>query len=594
MATRAERDLELLRSATEHFQKGRTDQALSAAQKVLARTPMHPNANQIASSAFARKNMLDRALYHAGRAVVAAPDQASMHASLGQIRLAAGQLEESLTAFDRSLELDADFARTHISRAAALQQLHRYEEAIAALKIGLALDPDALDGWVNLATTNLEIARADDAVQALREAISREPNNPHLWTIMCNAMNYPSGIPAEEVFATHRRYGALVEKGLRDRLVSFANSVEPDRVLRVGYLSRDMRTHSCAYFLLSILQHHDPSKVESYCYSHSRHTDEMTDRIREACTVFRDCSTMGDRDLKKRIADDRIDILVELAGHSALHKLELLAHQCAPIQATYLGYPHTTGLKNIQYRLVDELTDPGTETAHATEQLHRLSKSFLCYSPPPDAPMVSSLPCEDGGSITFGSFNEAKKISHEVLGLWAKVLKAAPGSRLLLKAGSFDDEVVRRDVEARFLRKGIGADRLEIVARTPSRAEHLAYYGRVDVALDTFPYHGTTTTCEAMWMGVPTVSLRGDRHASRVGASLLHSVGLDALIANSHEEFVNAAISLTNDLPALKKLRAGLRERMWTSPLCDAPGFTGDLEAAYRAWWHTWCAEMTH
>jgi protein O-GlcNAc transferase len=589
MGKRTERDLEQVAAAAQHYREGRMDQALAAARKVLSRNPTQPAANQIAATVLARKNMIDQALYHAERAVKGAPEDPVMQASLGQILIAAGRFDDSIEVLDRAVSLDESLASTHIARGTALQQLHRYEDAIAALRRGLELDADALDGWVNLATAQLELARADQAVETLREAVRRAPDNPAVWTLLCNALNYPSGVPAAEVYAAHVRYGAIVEKGLRDREVSFANTRDPERVLRVGYVSRDMRMHSCAFFLLSILRGHDESRVQSYCYSHSRHVDAMTDQIREAATVFRDCSTMGDGELRKRIASDRIDILVELAGHSAMHKLAMLARRPAPIQATYLGYPHTTGLKNIDYRIVDGRTDPEDAPAHATEELARLPECFICYSPPGDAPEPSVLPSSGGEPFTFGSFNEAKKISHEVVGLWARVLERVPGSRLLLKAGSFEDPTVRAGVLERFVAEGVDAGRIEIVARTPTQAEHLAYYGKVDLALDTYPYHGTTTTCEAAWMGVPTVSLRGDRHAARVGASLLHVVGLGDLVADTHEQFIEIAARLAGDCARLAEIRAGLRERMRSSALCDSDGFTRDLEAVYRQWWRRWC-----
>ena len=586
---KSSRDMEQVQAAAEHYRAGRADQALAMARKVLARSPGQPQANQIAATVLARKNMIDQALYHAERAAAAAPNDAIMHASLGQIRIAAAKFDEAIRALDRAIELEPDRAASHIARGTALQQAHRYEAAIEALRRGLVLDASALDGWVNLGTAQLELARADEAVETLGEAVKRGPEVAAVWTLYAAAMNYASGIAAEDVYAAHRRYGALVEKGLRDRAFEFANTRDPERVLRVGYLSRDMRRHSCAYFLLPILQAHDPERVESYCYSHSRHVDDMTDEIRKAATVFRDCSTMGDGEIRKRIIADRVDILVELAGHSASHKLELMARRPAPIQATYLGYPHTTGLTNVQYRIVDARTDPEDAPTHASEEMWRLPKSFLCYDPPTDAPEPAALPSAGGAPFTFGSFNEAKKISHEVVGLWSRVLERVPGSRLLLKAGSFDDDAVRRGVLERFVAEGIAADRLEIVARIPSLADHLALYGRVDLALDTYPYHGTTTTCEAMWMGVPTVTLAGDRHASRVGASLLHSVGLGELVAGSHEAFIDTAATLAGETDRLAELRRGLRERMRSSPLCDRFGFTRDLEHAYRQWWLRWC-----
>lgn len=590
MAKRPDRDLEQVRTAVDHYRAGRMDQALSAARRILTRSPAQPQANQIVATILARKNMIEQAIYHAERAAASAPGDPVMHASLGQIRIAACKFEESISSLDRAIEISPDMAAAHIARGTALQQLHRYEESIAALRRAIELDPAALDAWVNLATAQLELARADDAIDTLREAVRLAPDNPAVWSLMCPTMNYASGIPAEEVYAAHRRFGAITEKGLRDRVYEYPNTRDPERVLRVGYISRDMRRHSCSYFLLPILQSHDPQRVESYCYSISRHIDEVTDKIRDACTVFRDCSTLGDGELRRRIEGDRVDILLELAGHSGLHRLLVMAKRPAPVQATYLGYPHTTGLQHIQYRLVDAMTDPPEAPAHAAEELWRLPRCFLTYAPPEMAPEPADLPSIHGHPFTFGSFNEAKKISHEVVTLWTRVLDRVPGSRLLLKAGSFDDPAVRRGVVDRFEAEGVHPDRLEIVARIPSVAEHLAYYGRVDLALDTYPYHGTTTTCEAMWMGVPTVSLRGDRHASRVGASLNHAVGLDELTADSHDAFVEIAVALANDRERLATLRRGLRERMRASPLCDHVGFTRDLEHAYRLWWHKWCA----
>jgi predicted O-linked N-acetylglucosamine transferase (SPINDLY family) len=589
MGKRPDRDGEQVRAATAHYRAGRMDQALAAARKVLARSPGQPQANQIVATILARKNMVEQALYHADRAAAAAPEDPVIQASLGQIRIAAGRFEDALGPLDRAIELDPSTAAAHIARGTALQQLHRYEESIASIRRALEIDPQALDAWVNLATAQLELARADDAVETLRQAVRLAPENPAVWTLLCPTMNYASGIPAEDVYAAHRRYGALIEKGLRDRAYTYPNTRDPERVLRVGYLSRDMRRHSCAYFLLPILQSHDPQRVESYCYSHSRHVDDMTGMIRDACTVFRDCATMGDGEIRRRIEADRIDILVELAGHSALHKLPLMARRPAPVQATYLGYPHTTGLQNVQYRLVDARTDPPDAPAHASEELWRLPRCFLAYAPPEVAPEPASLPSGRGAPFTFGSFNEAKKISNEAVALWARVLEAVPDARLLLKAGSFEDPSVRERIVTRFAAAGIDPDRIEVVARIPSLAEHLAFYGRVDLALDTFPYHGTTTTCEAMWMGVPTVTLRGDRHASRVGASLNHAAGLDELTADSHDAFVAVAAGLAADRARLADLRRGLRERMRASPLCDHVAFTRDLEHAYRVWWHRWC-----
>ncbi len=590
MAHKPDRTLEQARQVMDLYKAGRFDQALIAARRILQKSPAQPHANQVAGIILARRGQPEQALFHLARALSASPDDAALHVTHGQVLLSLQRTLDALTAFDHAITLSPTLASAFVGKATALQQHFRYEEAIDCFHAALRLNPDAPDAYLNLANLQLDLARADHAVDTLRQASQRFPENPIIWTTLSNAINYPSGLTSAETLAPHRRYGAIVEKGWRDRAFTFPNTPDPARRLRIGYLSPDMRRHSVAYFLHSILKAHDPAAVEVFCYSLTSHPDDMTDALRSLTHEWRDCAALDDAALEQRIRRDRVDILVELAGHFAGHRLLMLAHRPAPVQITYLGYAHTTGLRNIQYRLVDNFTDPPTAPAHAAEELFRLPDCFICYTPPDDAPQPAPPPGSTGAPFTFASFNEAKKTSHELVALWARVLAAVPHSRLLLKAASFENTFVRDEVTARLASHGLAPDRIEVVARIPSRAEHLAFYSRVDLALDTFPYHGTTTTCEAMWMGVPVISLIGDRHAARVGASLLHAVGLEDLAAHSPDDYVRIASELASDRPRLAAIRASLRERMRNSPLCDASGFTHNLEAAYRQMWARWCA----
>jgi predicted O-linked N-acetylglucosamine transferase (SPINDLY family) len=299
---------------------------------------------------------------------------------------------------------------------------------------------------------------------------------------------------------------------------------------------------------------------------------------------------MKDADVAQLMRKDQIDILVDLAGHTSDNRLLVFARKPAPIQVTYLGYPGSSGLSTMDYRISDNFADPPgmTESLH-TEKLVRLPHGFLCYRPPASAPDVGPLSADKTGFITFGSFNHLAKITHFTVKMWAKILKQIPNSRLLIKSQGLNDPAWRKALSDRFAAQGIGEDRLEMLAKIPSLGNHLQLYHRIDIALDPFPYHGTTTTLEAMWMGVPVISLAGKTHASRVGVSLLSNTGLTELIAQSPEEYVQIATKLAGDLPRLRELHANLRPRLAASPLLDAKTFARDIEAAYRQMWRDYC-----
>ena len=373
---------------------------------------------------------------------------------------------------------------------------------------------------------------------------------------------------------------------------AFANNRDPERRLRIGYLSADLRAHSVAFFLAGLLQRHDHARFEVIAYDDTAQPDPVSRMLRAFCDRWHRIVGMTHGRVAGLIGEHEIDVLVDLAGHTSNNRLPVFAARPAPVQVSYLGYAATTGLTSIDYRLTDALADPpGLTDAHHTERLVRLPGSFLAYSAPPHAPDVTPLPAEANGYVTFASFNGTNKLHPGVYALWARVLHAVPGSRLILKANGFADAALRDRVNRLFADAGIAAERVTLLARAATMVEHLAVYGQADVALDAFPYNGTTTTCEAMWMGLPVVTLAGRMHAGRVGVSLLTHVGLPDWIAASEADYVAVAAGAAGDLAGLAELRRTMRPRLLASPVMDAAGLARNVEAEYRTMWQRWCGQ---
>jgi predicted O-linked N-acetylglucosamine transferase (SPINDLY family) len=345
-----------------------------------------------------------------------------------------------------------------------------------------------------------------------------------------------------------------------------------------------------AYFFEPILDGHDRQDVEVYGYGNVEFPDEITERLIEKFDCYRDIRSLDDQAAAELVERDRIDILVDLAGHVGDNRLLVMARKPAPIQLTYLGYPDTTGLTAIDYRLTDVLADPPDSGAQRfyTEELAFLPDGFLCYRPPDFASALSPLPAADADLLTFGSFNNGSKINPPLIRMWADLLRANPNSRLLLKLKGGDDPLIAANYLERFEETGLNCDRVDIIGwKTPE--EHLKAYAQVDIALDTYPYNGTTTTCEALWMGVPVISLVGECHASRVGLSILTRLGLEFFAASTPQEYIAKATALATNLPALARIRRTMRARIAASGLCHAKGFARQIEAAYRRMWYRWC-----
>ena len=568
----------------------RLDEAAASCRRALEIKPDFAEAHSNLGNILKDLGRLDEAEVSYRRALAIKPDFAKAHNNLGRTLHDLDRLDEAEASYLRALEVNPDDAVVHYNLGKTLEGLGRLDSAEASYRRALEIKPDFAEAHYNLGIILHGLGRLDEAEASYRQALSIRPDYVEAHSNLLFCFNYDPHLSAAEVFAEHllwdeRQTGACtrVERTTSDR--------NPQRRLRVGYVSPDLRQHSVAYFFEPLLREHDRQVIEVYCYAEVARPDEVTARLQRLADKWLRTVDISDEALARRIADDKIDILVDLAGHTAKNRLLTFARKPAPVQVTWLGYPHSTGLRTMDYRLVDALTDPpGEADVYASETLVRLENGFLCYAPPEDAPLPAAPPSLANGSVTFGSFNNPAKLSSATLDVWAMLLGRVPNSRLLVKGKRFNSAVGRAAFLGQLQQRGVDPHRVTLLGSVPGLADHLALYEQVDIALDPFPYNGTTTTCEALWMGVPVISLHGNCHAGRVGASLLTQIGLTELIAASAQAYVDIAAGLAGDTPRLNELRRTLRARLAASPLCDAPAFARKIEAAYRDMWRRYCA----
>lgn len=467
----------------------------------------------------------------------------------------------------------------------ALDGLGEYTEAAAFFKAALALRDDFAPAWANLAATLKNQGRMEDALSAYRRAILIDPANAGLRSGYLFTLLMADNVPLGELSDAHRGYADLADMHGVARPPASEVQLRPRSALRVGYLSGDLRNHPVGYFLQGILANHDPGTVEVFCYHTGAVEDALSARLKELVAQWVSCAHLDDDALAERIQADGIDILVELSGHTAGNRLLMMARRPAPVQVSYLGYAHATCLPWIDYRISDRWADPAGATAgEAAEPIVRLPHSYYCYTPPDNLPAVTPLPAAKSGSLTFGAFLQLGKLSATTRELWARVLCELPGTRLIIRAKGLSDKGTRDLLAEDLGRRGVLRERL-ILEGWSGHGEHLSAYRRVDCMLDTFPFNLATNTCEALWMGVPTITLCGDRHPGRMGDSILTTAGLERFVAHDAEGFVAIARGLAADIDGLSKLRAVLRSQVSASPLADAVGQARALERLYRQMW---------
>lgn len=535
------------------MQAGRHEDAEKHLRHVVEQKPEFADGWARLSMVLERQDRLKEALTCHEKVVQLKPKDPGSWVAYGLTLSFAGYPTDALKCHDYALALDSGNAEARFARAQALQQCHRISEAVA------------------------EYGRFITAQPARHDARSYR----------LYALHNLDSVTREELFAEHQAFARAVGEALAPVLPNVAN---PDRKLRIAFLSPDLRAHSCAYFLEPLLQHLDRDQFELFLYHDHFRVDEVSERLRQLSQVWRNFLGQPEAAVEQAIRADAPDILVDLVGHTGMNRLSLFARRLAPVQITYLGYPNTTGLVAMDYRFTDAIADPeGDADAFATERLVRFAPTAWTYAPPADAPLPDREPGGSGAGITFGCFNNLAKVTDTMLRVWGRLLEQVPDSRLLLKGVGLDEAPVQERYHERMRRCGIPIERVEFLGKTARTAEHLACYRKVDVALDTFPYHGTTTTCEALWMGVPVVTLMGDRHASRVGGSLLTAAGHPEWITPTPDEYVSVAAKLAADGRGRATLRNELRAELQRSVLMDHRGQSAWFAAALRDCWRAWC-----
>jgi predicted O-linked N-acetylglucosamine transferase (SPINDLY family) len=567
--------------------QGRFAEAEAAYREATRLRPDYADAHHNRGNALRRLGRFAEAEAAYRDAVRLQPDSPEAHNSLGTVLACQGRHAEAAACYQQALRIHPDHAGAHNNLGLAFMKLGRAEEAAASYQQALRIQPDYAGAHNNLGLALKDQGRLDEAVGCFRRAGQLLPALAVAHSNLVYTLHFCPEVTVQTLADEHRRWNQQHAEPLARFHHPHANDRSPERRLRVGYLSPDFRWHPVGRFLLPLLAAHDHDRYEIVCYDTLNAPDAITDRCRAHADVWRPAVGLSDEQLAAAVRRDGIDILVDLTMHMANNRLLVFARKPAPVQVTYLAYCGTTGLRAMDYRLTDPYLDPpGRDEPYYSERSVRLPETYWCYQPLVPTPPVSPLPAGRAGAVTFGCLNNFCKVTDPTLAAWARLLRALPAARLLLHAHPGGH---RERVREALARQGVAPDRLTFVGKVPA-PEYFQLHERLDVALDPFPYGGGTTTCDALWMGVPVVSLAGATAVGRGGLSILTNVGLADLVAHDVEQYVGCAVALAEDLPRLRELRAGLRGRMQASPLMDAPRFARNVEAAYRHMWQRWCA----
>jgi predicted O-linked N-acetylglucosamine transferase (SPINDLY family) len=565
---------------------GRFDEAVTCYRRTLTIKPDYAEAHSNLGVAIQAQGQLDQAVACFQRALQLNPDLHVAHSNLGGVLHAMGRYDEAIACYRRTLERNPHVAETHASLGAALRERGNVDDAIACHRQAISLKP--MSGWAhnNLGVALKECGELDEALACHRRAIELSPDASDLHSNLLYTLHFSDAYDARAIHEEHRRWSERHAAPLEAAIRPHRNDRSPERRLRVGYVSPDFQVHPIGRFLLPLVEAHDHRELEIYCYSSVRSPDTITERCQAAADVWRPTLGLSDPQLADAIRADQIDVLVDLTMHMARNRMLVFARRPAPVQVTYLAYCSTTGLKSIDYRITDPYIDPpGCDESVYSERSVRLPETYWCYRPHCPMPEATPLPARQTGQVTFGSLNNFCKMTVPTLTAWCRLLAAVPNSRLLLHArpGSHRDRVRRLLAE-----HGVDPQRVDFADLAPMSA-YLRLYQQIDIALDPFPYGGGTTTCDALWLGVPVVSLAGQTGVGRGGLSILSNVGLPELVARSVDDYVRIAADLAGDLARVADLRATMTARLQSSPLADTARFARHIENAYRQMWQHWC-----
>jgi protein O-GlcNAc transferase len=622
--SRAERAVALAQAAVERHRSGNLDEAATLYEQVIELVPPSAAVLSNLGEAYRRLDRKLEAVATFRRALSLQPSLAAVHFNLGLTLEQLGRFGEAAAEYQAALGLEPklpnvavfllqalreqgeygqaidryeriraqvpDSAGLRRAVGNALADLFRVDEAIEHFLRAIELDPDSAEARMDYAAALIERGEVPQAILELRRALELDPTSVRAHASLIYLLALPSDADAQVILSEARRFDAM-HCSAAPRPAYYANPRNVQRRLRIGYVSPDFRAHPVALFLPEVLRQHDRTRVEVFCYSNVRKPDLLTAKINALTDEWREIDKLSDDDAAAAlVAQDQIDVLVDLAMHTGQSRPLLFARKPAPVQACWLAYPGTTGLEAMDYRLTDSVIDPPEQSdASYSEQSIRLPGCFWCYAPPSSDPAVNELPARAAGHVTFGSPNSFKKVSDLTLELWARVLEAVPGSRMLIVAPA--GEAWQR-VDRAFEQRGVSTSRLERLSHAP-RPQYLAGIQRMDCVLDCAPYNGGTASFDAFWMGVPVVTLAGGTAASRAGASIAHHLELPELVATTPDQYVERAVQLSRDLPRLAGLRAGLRPRLQASVLMDGERFARGLEAAYAQMFERWLASTS-
>jgi protein O-GlcNAc transferase len=571
-------------------EQGQYAEAMASFQHALGINPNDADAHYNMGKVFFKLEQYAEAADCFRHVVHTNPNHEVAHNNLGIALLEQGQIEEAANCFRDALRVDAHYAEAYYNLGNVLRlHLGQPTQAEECYRRALRINPNFAGAWNNLGNILKDQGLLAEANACYARALDLKPEDAQVHSNIVHTLHYLPDQDADSLLAESRRWNERHALPLKKFVLPHVNDPSPERRLRIGYLSPDLGRHPVGYFMLPLLEAHDHTNFEIFCYYSRNVVDSISERCQASADVWRPIYSSTDEQAAQLIRQDRIDILVDLTMHLANNRLLVFARKPAPVQVTYLAYASGTGLDTMDYRLTDPYLDPPTLGEHCyTEKSIHLPRTYWCYKPMLEAGDVTPLPCRDSNVVTFGCLNNFCKATAATFETWKCLLQSLPDSRLLLHAtvGNHRDRV-----RGFFAGGNVAPEQLVFVDRLPI-AEYFRVYDQIDIALDPFPFGGGTTTCDALWMGVPVVSLSGQTAVGRGGLSILSNVGLAELVAQNAEQYVRIAVELARDRPRLSNLRATLRERMRNSPLMDAPRFARDIEAAYRRMWHDWCRQQ--
>ena len=559
------------------------DLAANAYRQAVQFAPRFADARNKLGNALYELKQREAAVVAYRQALEIDPNFAEAYSNLGNVLNDFKQHKVAQEACLRALTLAPNFAQAHLNLGNALQALQQFDQAVASFRRALAINPHYVDAYFNLGNLFRETGQIEDAQINYQQALALNPSYCDVQSGLLFTLSYSNAGATPYSLELAQAYGRTIAQQVNKRFTAWLCEIKPKR-LRVGIVSGDLHAHPVGFFLESVLRAIDPAQVELIAYPAVQKTDELTERIRPLFSAWKPIHEQNDADAASLIHADKLHILLDLSGHTSHNRLPVFAYKPAPVQATWLGYFATTGVAEMDYLLADVVGVPQQQHEQFTEQVWYLPNTRLCFTPPAEIAEVGPLPALDKGYLTFGCFQRIAKISNEVLRVWSRILTDKPNARLRMACAQLSDAVLAAHFAQRIEAQGIDLKRVDLHGAI-SRAEYLAAHADVDMILDTFPYPGGTTTCEALWMGVPTLTLMGDTLLARQGASLLTAAGLSDWIASSETDYVKKAVKFASDLPTLATLRAGLRQQALASPLFDAPRFARNFEAALWGMW---------